>query len=71
MVFCGLRVLTGVGCGRRVGLAVVYGGGYSMGGAHGGLGCVEVGLLLELSDILLVADPLVAKPVGYLRKGKE
>lgn len=33
---------------------------------HGRLHGVEVGLLLELADVFLVADPLVAKPVGHL-----
>lgn len=27
---------------------------------------IDVGLLLELPDVLLVADSLVAKPVAYL-----
>lgn len=30
------------------------------------LGGVEVGLLLRLADVLLVADALVAEPVGDL-----
>ena len=32
------------------------------------LGCVHVGLLLGLRDVLLVADPLVAEPVIDLKK---
>ena len=42
------------------------------GGAGGAGGCpggVHVGLLLRLHDVLLVADPLVTKPVTDLRHG--
>ena len=35
-------------------------------GHQGCLHGVDVGLLLELPDVLLVADPLVAEPVGNL-----
>lgn len=62
----GERAPTGVGCGGRVGLAVLHGGGCSVGCVHGGLGSVQVGLFLKLADIFLVADPFVAEPVGYL-----
>lgn len=33
---------------------------------HGRLHGVKVGLFLKLADVFLVADPLVAKPVGHL-----
>lgn len=51
----------GVGGVRRV-LALLRG---PQGGLHG----VDVGLFLELADVLLVTDPLVAKPVGHLSAG--
>lgn len=62
------RKLTRVGCGGRVGLTVLDGGGHCMRGSHGCLSCVQVGLLLELADVFFVTDPLVAEPVGYLRE---
>lgn len=37
-------------------------------GPQGRLHGVQVGLFLELSDVFLVADPLVTKPVGDLDK---
>lgn len=51
----------GRGC-RGAGAAVA-----SLGDRHGGLDSVDVCLLLELSNIFLVTNPLVAKPVGDLR----
>lgn len=59
---------TRVGRGGRVGLAVLHGGGGRVRRVHGRLGGVQVGLLLELADVLLVPDALVAEPVGYLRE---
>lgn len=61
---------TGVGRGGRVGLAVLHGGGGRVRRVHGRLGGVQVGLLLELADVLLVPDPLVAEPVGYLHEAE-
>ena len=55
--------------GGGVGLAVLHGGGHGVGCRYGGLGGVEVGLFLELADVFLVADSLVAEPVGDLREG--
>lgn len=59
-------VPTGVRCGRGVCLAVLRCHGCSLCCIHGGLGGVQVGLLLKLADIFLVSDALVAEPVGYL-----
>lgn len=41
----------------------------SLGDRHGGLDGINVCLLLELSYVFLIANPLVAKPVGDLRGG--
>lgn len=39
------------------------------GDGRGGVLCsIEVGLLLGLADVLLVADPLITKPIGYLKR---
>ena len=53
----------GRGC-RGAGAAVT-----SLGDRHGGLDGINVCLLLELSYVFLIANPLVAKPVGDLRGG--
>lgn len=42
----------------------------SLSSAHRRLHGVKVGLLLELADVLLVANSLVAKPVGDLARRK-
>lgn len=41
----------------------------SLGDRHGGLDGIDVCLLLELSNVFLIANPLVAKPVRDLRGG--
>ncbi len=38
----------------------------TLSGPQGCLHGIEVGLLLELANVFLVADSFVAKPVGYL-----
>lgn len=60
-------VPTRVRCSRGVGLAVLHCSGCSMCRVYSSLGGVQVGFLLKLANIFLVADALVAEPVGYLR----
>lgn len=43
------------------------GGIFSLLGPQRRLHSVEVGFLLELANVLLVANPLVAKPIGDLK----
>lgn len=52
--------------GRGVCLAVLRRNGCSLRRVDGGLGGIQVGLLLKLADVFLVPDALVAEPVGYL-----
>ena len=53
-----VRGLTGVGRGRRVGLAVLHGGGDGVGRVHRGLGGVKVRLPLSLSLSFPLSLPL-------------
>lgn len=55
----------GVWMGR--GVQVRVRGGRRDGRGLRGFGGVQVGLLLRLRDILLIADTLVTEPVGHLR----
>lgn len=64
----GAELTGGVGGGGGVGLAAV---GRHVGGADRRPRRVHVGLLLELPDVLLVADPLVAEPVRHLRTPRQ
>lgn len=43
------------------------GGIFSLFGPQRCLHSIEVGFLLELANVLLVANPLVAKPIGDLK----
>lgn len=63
-------MLTRIGCSGGVGLTVLHGSSHSMCCIHSSFGSIQIGLLLELADVLLVTDPLVAKPVRYLGEKK-
>lgn len=41
--------------------------GGDVGCGSGGSGSVHVGFFLEFSNVFLVSDSLISKPVGYLR----
>lgn len=43
----------------------------ALSGPQGCLHGIEVGFLLELANVFLVADSLVAKPVGNLANNKK
>lgn len=62
-VICVLLPTCRVGSRRRIGLAAVS---RHAGCVDGGPRRVHVGFLLELADVFLVSDSLVAKPVWYL-----
>lgn len=61
------RVRTGVWCGGGVCLVVLDGRGHGMRCSHSRLCCVQIGFFLELPNVLLVPDSLIAKPVGHLQ----
>lgn len=60
-------VRTRIWCGGGVGLVVLDGGSHGVRCSHGRLCRVEIGFLLELPNVLLVPDSLIAKPVGHLQ----
>lgn len=61
------QVRTRVWGGGGVGLVVLDSRGHGVRCSHGRLCRVEIGFLLELPDVLLVPDSLIAKPVGHLQ----
>lgn len=70
---CGpsLVMLTRIGCSGWVGLTVLHSSSYGMRCIHSSFGSIQIGLLLELANVLLVTDPLVAKPIRYLVEKKK
>lgn len=62
------RVRTRVWCGGGVCLVVLDGRGHGVRCGHSRLCCVEIGFFLELPNVLLVPDSLIAKPVGHLQR---
>lgn len=67
MLYRTSRVRTRVWCGGGVCLVVLDGRGHGVRCGHSRLCRVEVGFFLELPDVLLVPDSLIAKPVGHLQ----
>lgn len=61
------RVRTRIWCGGGVGLVVLDGRGHGVRCSHSRLCRIQIGFLLELPDVLLVPDSLIAKPVGHLQ----
>lgn len=63
-------MLTRIRCSGGVGLTILHGSSHGMCCVYSGFSSIQIGFFLKLANVLLVTNPLVAKPVRYLKEEK-